>query len=101
MEHRYIDAGELLLVRRNTHLRIAGLAAFALVLSLMFFPGQALETDGKSLRCIRFISAPLIGRHEVPLWYPRVFLGGFLFLLLVTITMLIMGWRHSKTSQVS
>ncbi len=82
-------------MRRNIFVTTGIAFATALLLSLMFSPGQALVTDGRSLRCVRFISAPLIGWHEVPIWYPRVYAGGLLVLFLFTTTLLSLAWRHS------
>ncbi len=73
--------------RGNILLRFGALPAVLLVLSAVFLPGQALEA-GNPERCIRFISVPFIGWHEVPIWYARLSAIMFLSLLLVTIVTL-------------
>lgn len=58
----------------------------------MFFPGQALLSDG---RCIRFIGIPFTESVvEVPYWYVRIFVVVFLGLALLTLLSLLLAWKH-------
>ncbi len=86
-----------MVIGKNNFLRVGISSAILLMLLLLFFPGQALQTDGVFLRCIRFIKMPfLFGAIEVPGWYPRVFAGVFMLLALVTLIAFVLAWRRSK-----
>jgi hypothetical protein len=93
--------GHMTRVSKNIF-RCSLVSAALLVISVAFFPGQALLKGG---RCIRFINVPLFGWHEVPLWYQAVMVWTCLFFLLVTIITLmlglILGWRQGQFRQQS
>lgn len=81
-------------VSRNKFLKCSGASAILTVLSLMFFPGQALLADG---RCIRFIDVPFVASYiQVPYWYPMVFAGVFLGSALLTVVFLLLAWIYRK-----
>jgi membrane protein implicated in regulation of membrane protease activity len=79
---------------RNKCLKYSAASAILAFLLLIFFPGQALLTDG---RCIRFINVPFVAPYiEVPGWYQTAFVWVFLGLMLLTVALLMLAWKYRK-----
>ncbi|SRR5216683_414835 len=73
-------------------------SAAAAALSLLFFPGEALNADGTYLR---FINVPfVVSDIQVPPWYKPAFESVYFGLLLLSIVFLFLARKYRKMDEM-